>query len=444
MIDTPPSRALPLSFRAAETANLLTLGRAGESAAIIGISGVGKSNFFSHLSNPAVQRHHLGGAAENLLLVPINCHYAADFTTRSLYSLILEQLETIPQLSAEQRAQVQQHHETLLNTGDDKLRAQRYFKLALRTILAETPFHLALFFDQFQDVYQQADSRFFAHLRGLRDEYKYRLGYFIFSRYLPDTLEDPDREEFAELFLSHTYGLQPYNLEDTAEQLSRIARRHHHVLPTGLAEQLWHLTGGHSGLLRAGYLAIAHQPHILAADIPTAVQQLLHYPNVTAEAHKIWHSLTYEEQQLLFVLAHNQPLPEGYNTMVVHQLQLKGVLTIQPIPAITMPLLAHHASHQERNQDAVIFDPQTHRVSVLGRMAPPFTPVELRIFQLLYERAGELLSSQEICELIWNDLGADSALKTNIRRLRKKIELDPNNPRFLITQHGQGYQLNLE
>ncbi|MBK8431769.1 MAG: winged helix-turn-helix transcriptional regulator [Chloroflexi bacterium] len=441
-----PHRALPLTFRFDDTHNLLTLARAGESAAIIGLSGVGKSNFFTHVANPAVQRHHLGSTAENLLLVCINCHYAADFTSRSLYSLILEQLEAIPQLTAEQRQAVQQHHETLLSTGDDKLRAQRYFKLAIRTILADTQFQLAFFFDQFQDVYQQADSRFFAHLRGLRDEYKYRLCYFIFSRYLPDTLEDPDREEFGELFLSHTYGLKPYNLDDAATQLHRFSRRYQFPAPTSeLIAQIHYLTGGHNGMLRAVYMAIAPQEEQLPAEVNEAVAKLLTYPPIAAEVHKIWYSLTYAEQLVIHHIVRQQTTGEPLNAAVVHQMQLKGLLanTANP-PLVNIPLLAHLASQQEFSQELVAFDPQTQRVSILGRSAPPFTPIELRIFQMLYDRAGELISSQEICQTVWNDLGADSALKTNIRRLRKKIEPDPTTPRFLLTQHGLGYQLNLE
>ena len=446
MTDLRPARTLPLSFREDETRRILLLARAGESAAVIGLSGVGKSNFFAHLANPSVQRHHLGSAAETLLLAGINCHYAADFSSRSLYSLILEQLEALPQLSAEQKQAIQRHHETLLTTGDDKLRAQRYFKLAIRTILAESNYQLALFFDQFQDVYQRADSRFFALLRGLRDEYKYRLGYFIFSRYLPDTLEDPEREEFSELFLSHTLGLRPYNLADATSHLHRTARRHLYEDPhASLMGQLHHLTGGHNGMLRAAYLAIApHAITALPADELTAVQTLLTYPNVFAEVHKIWHSLSYTEQQIIHLLVRQQPLHELGQGAVSHQMQLMGLLTAESPPSVTIPLLAYWATQQEYSQEVLSFDQQTQRVTVLGRVSPPLTPVELNIFYLLYERAGEIISSHELCQAVWNDMGADSALKTNIRRLRKKLEPDPNAPRFLLTQHGLGYQLNLE
>ena len=82
-------------FRHTETERLMNLARAGESASIIGVSGIGKSNLFNHLLDATVQQRYLGEEATDIIFVRVNFHFAADLSSRSLYSLILEQIELL-------------------------------------------------------------------------------------------------------------------------------------------------------------------------------------------------------------------------------------------------------------------------------------------------------------------------------------------------------------
>jgi two-component system, OmpR family, KDP operon response regulator KdpE len=65
----------------------------------------------------------------------------------------------------------------------------------------------------------------------------------------------------------------------------------------------------------------------------------------------------------------------------------------------------------------------------------------------LYERAGRLCTRREIIEQILGqkydetDSSQISRLNTAIRRLREKIEYDPDHPRYLLTETGGGYRL---
>ena len=82
-------------FRQTETEKLFKWMHAGESASIIGISGVGKSNLFNHIRDPYTQAHYLGGLDGSTIIVRANFHYIPDYSDRSIYSLILEQLEML-------------------------------------------------------------------------------------------------------------------------------------------------------------------------------------------------------------------------------------------------------------------------------------------------------------------------------------------------------------
>jgi len=68
------------------------------------------------------------------------------------------------------------------------------------------------------------------------------------------------------------------------------------------------------------------------------------------------------------------------------------------------------------------------------------TPVERMLLNLLGKNVGEVYSREELAEV----LGSPESLRTvdvQITRLRKKIETDTKNPRYLQTVRGKGYRL---
>ena len=186
-------------FRLSETKQLFAWIRAGESASVVGVSGVGKSNLFNHLCDAETQTAYLGEDAARIIILRVNFHYAPDFTDRTIYSLILEQLELLDGaaeqwgLTPEVFAIIGEQHERLLAAGGDSLQVQRHFKLALRPFLSlPSQRHLVLLLDQFDDVCREAEPRIFMNLRGLREAYKNRLSYVTFTRDLLPNLAEVD------------------------------------------------------------------------------------------------------------------------------------------------------------------------------------------------------------------------------------------------------------
>ena len=77
-------------------------------------------------------------------------------------------------------------------------------------------------------------------------------------------------------------------------------------------------------------------------------------------------------------------------------------------------------------------------------VAVDLTRTEFKLLQLLMEHPGHTLTRDELLEKAMGYAyeGMGRTLDTHIRNLRKKIEPDPDNPRYVQTVYGIGYRLS--
>jgi two-component system KDP operon response regulator KdpE len=75
--------------------------------------------------------------------------------------------------------------------------------------------------------------------------------------------------------------------------------------------------------------------------------------------------------------------------------------------------------------------------------AQPLTPTEVRLLQVLIAAADHTVTTETILDRVWSEAdGADpSYVWVTVRRLRRKLETDPDRPRHLLTERGIGYRL---
>ncbi|MCA1571775.1 MAG: response regulator transcription factor [Chloroflexi bacterium] len=87
-------------------------------------------------------------------------------------------------------------------------------------------------------------------------------------------------------------------------------------------------------------------------------------------------------------------------------------------------------------------DLATRRLSTAGG-DQQLTPTEARLLQVLASAVDRVVPTDELLSRVWTDGdGADpSYLWVTVRRLRRKLEVDPDQPRYLITERGIGYRL---
>ena len=65
------------------------------------------------------------------------------------------------------------------------------------------------------------------------------------------------------------------------------------------------------------------------------------------------------------------------------------------------------------------------------------------ILKLLMSHPGQVFSSSQIYEQVWNDpaYGSENTVAVHIRHLREKIEINPAEPRYLKVVWGLGYKM---
>lgn len=91
--------------------------------------------------------------------------------------------------------------------------------------------------------------------------------------------------------------------------------------------------------------------------------------------------------------------------------------------------------------DYLTVDLAHRRVFVQGERVK-LSNTEYRLLAYLLQNADRLLTSQQILAQVWGEgyEGNQEYLHAYIWQLRKKLEKDPANPTYLLTEHGLGYR----
>jgi hypothetical protein len=202
----------PATYRQAEVQRIVAAALRGDSTAVIGLSGAGKSNLLGFL----VRRIAVEGLEWKFL---------------DGNRLRQKDVDGFLQLIGE-----------VLGCGAGLMEIEQ----VLMQHLKDPKQHICLVIDRFDALPQLMMEEVAGNLRALRDTFKYQLSYVIGARRPP-----LPNSELAELFFANTLWLGPLTHEDGLWSVAEFARRAGLDWPVEVQERIYALSGGYASFLRA-------------------------------------------------------------------------------------------------------------------------------------------------------------------------------------------------
>jgi DNA-binding response OmpR family regulator len=141
-----------------------------------------------------------------------------------------------------------------------------------------------------------------------------------------------------------------------------------------------------------------------------------------------------------------QGLEAGADDYIVKPIRQKEFLARLNVALKRAEKMREQEAEAIRCQNLVIL-PQRRTVTV-GGQAIHLTPLEYQILLYLANKRGAIISKRELFDNVWGVSSGMSPeyvdlniVEAAIRRLRRKLDDDPTNPRIIQTIRGIGYQL---
>ncbi len=116
-----------------------------------------------------------------------------------------------------------------------------------------------------------------------------------------------------------------------------------------------------------------------------------------------------------------------------------------------MRVALRHANRPPEQLQAEVFVTANLKVDLHKRVVSVddrevhLTPIQYRLLTVLIKHAGKVLTHQQILKHVWGPSYQENAhyLRIYMSQLRQKLEADPTQPQFLLTESGVGYRLKV-
>jgi hypothetical protein len=301
-------------------------------------------------------------------------------------------------------------------------------------------------FDEFDGPFKQIDQRVFLNLRALRDRYDRQICYVVATgQRLNSMRQGAEIGEFCEMFSHRTLYLGPLSYNDVQHAVTTFMSAENVPATARDVDFVWAETGGHPGLLDAVCHVLVSMGGVEDNTGYSLVRDKLDSdPNVRGECVKLWGGLNDEQRDTLIDFVSG----EGVDRASLRSLQGVGILRGDK-PEVFGSLFAGFARRQRLVKSpyppGIRVDVESGEVWVDGEQPVTLTELEYRALLLFYGRMGQLCDKYQIVEAVWGDDYIDEVddarIEKLISRLRKKIEPEPNEPRYIQTVRGRGYKL---
>ncbi len=427
----------PEETHEAEIKKILEFVKKGNSAQVVGLPGVGRSNLLRYLSyNNKARVTHLGDNYKwyhfvYLDLSEIKGRNLAELTKFILITLSYSLSER--KMDSEQ-AQIQTFLKEVITFSDELILFQA-LKKAIDYLSLEKELTVILLFDRFDAFLPNLTSEFFTNLNVLRNRVKYRFSCVLsLERPIEELLEPELYKEFYEFIVGNNVYMPLGDKTSDMFRFSYIEKVSGKEMSKKAKDEILQLSGGHGKLSRISFETILAED-TTPKNIPEFLLTKQSVKNCLLE---IWNALNPVEQK--------QILQENFSEVTASSyLELTGLLkdSVLQIPLLkefikTLPKTTH---------EKITYDASTNEITQgTESLTDKLSPSEFKLLRYLIQNKDKVCEKEEIIAAVWSDAKTqegvtDQALDQIIYRLRRKIEEDPNNPSHIHTIKGRGYRL---
>jgi len=424
----------PPDSRKEEIEKILSYIKSGNSAQVISLPGVGRSNVLRLLAyNTQARTLHLGEDQKKYHFVMLNF---SEIKKRPLSdSTKYMFLELVDSLSDRKMEEEYRFTKSILDeslkSGDDLVIFQG-FKKTIDYLCLQKDLTIVLLFDKFEEYVGVVEPIFFENLKVLRDRVKYKFSCVIpLNRPLEETIGHDSLSTFYEFLVGNLVYLALGDERIRNFRLSYIEKLAGKNLDKAVLDEITRLTGA------LGKLWLVSVNACIQDGFNKNIQEsLLNNTQTKAVLSEILKSLTPFEQNLIV----NNKANESAHLVAV------GLIKNNKF---AVPLLEEYAKKEVKNiKSEIKYDESTNEIRN-GEivLSEGLTSSEFKLLKFMVTNPEKILERDEIITKVWGDQASvagvtEQALDQLIFRLRKKIEENPNSPTHIATIKGRGFKFS--
>lgn len=438
-------------FRRDIRLNILKRISSGSCVSVLGLPGLGKSDFIGYLVSSCNQENN-GNTCINLDVNDLVHISDTDFF-KQLLTLLIDHTVEIKNPSPGLTNQL--HIAEELVSATDTLLIFNTIKKLIQEILNESTKSIGIFIDGFSKL-QSLPVSFFNSLRALRSVNKFRIAYvFIDDMNLISILSSDQIGDLYDLITSHIVWIPLPSEEESLKIINNSETLAHSKFSVPLKQKIYWATKGHASLTKYLVLYLSEQnlvdfePEQAIKDIP-----------LTVRIEKLLNPLSDEERALLEEVAKGKIPDVDYETSALKTLTECYLISKNPVTgefSIFSPLVTAYLTEQARiNPSKPVTKKdvsKAQRIKIVNgnvliedkTIEDDLTETEFRILELLLSQGNSVVKREAVAEIMWGSESgekySDWAIDRAISRLRKKIGDNAYRPQYIKTLRGRGFKL---
>jgi len=410
----------------------------GETASIVGLPGVGKSNTIYWL------KKHCDEKNSNIILITVDLNNLVSINDLEFYRLLLLELYEsifVAKLDDKLKTSITKIYQEYVNCKDSLL-TYNAIKNILRLIIERTDYVISILLYDFERI-KNINSSVFNTISALRNIDKNRIVYiFIWNTEIKNTFDPQTAGNLYDLLIYNRHWLKPLNKNETKQLIKEITSILKSDLNDKQISRIYDLSGGHAWLIKI--LAKLFLENQITMDTP--IDEISDISSIISRSQQLWNILSNENKNFikLFIEGNIPPkdkLPEFIEgTGLINE---DGKI-FSPLFQLYIEKKIHHAKIHVNDKTFTI-NSKSLSIQRNGKeIKDQLTKNELKLMRFFMKNESVVISRDEIAEVIWgkyaNRKYSDWAIDKIISRLREKIEENPKKPIHLMTLRGLGFK----